>query len=173
MTSHASELTFHDAEPQVSLPADPSSDQSHGVSLNTCSVKIDCAPHHDLISFASQGNGCGCHGHTEPPSEKGLLFSEWQEVAVMVIQGLLLESSPFLRKARGSGHGHTGPSSQSKAFLSCWASEGVVVMIIQLSLLGKGRGGGHEFTKPSSKSDAPLFLERQGVVVMVILCLLS
>ena len=129
---------------------------------------------HGHTAFSSwQENGCGCQGHTEPPSEKGLLFLERQEVAVMVIQGLLLESSPFLRKARGSGHGHTGPSSQSKAFLSCWASEGVVVMIIQLSLLGKGRGGGHGNTEPSSKSDAPLFLERQGVVVMVILCLLS
>ena len=116
---------------------------------------------------------------------------------VMVIHSLLLNCSPpFLQKGRGGSHGHTQPSSHKLSSFS-WKREGMVVMMIQSlplksssPLLGKGRGSGHGHTKTSSEKLSSsswkgtgrwswsykaffskallLFLEREGVVVMVI-----
>ena len=85
------------------------------------------------------------------------LLGKGRDVVVVVVQSLLLKSSPFLGKARGGGHGHIGPSSQelpssagqgkgwwswSYSFLF-WKREGAMAMVIQFSLLKKDRGNGH------------------------------
>ena len=75
----------------------------------------------------------------------------------MVIHSFPLKSCPPLfGKGRDGGHGHTQPSF-SKALLSCWEREGVLVMAIQALifkssplLLGKGGGGGDGHTAFSS-----------------------
>ena len=74
---------------------------------------------------------------------------EREGVVIIVIQSLLLKSSPFLGKARSGDHGHLGPSSQglpssageregwwswSYSFIF-WKREGAMVMVIHNLLL--------------------------------------
>ena len=108
-----------------------------------------------------------------PNTFETFLYLDREGAAVMVAHSLPLRSCPpLLGKGRDDGHGHTEPSFQrlssfagkgkgwwswpyraffSKALLFCWEREGVVVMVIQLSLLERGRGNGHGHTQPSSK----------------------
>ena len=74
---------------------------------------------------------------------------------VMIIQILLLKSSPFLLgNGRGDGHDHTEPSSEKLSFSFGKSMTAIMViqsLLLRISppLLGKGRGGDHGHAEPS------------------------